>query len=58
MIAKKNALPLSLQAIYKDLSDKNKTEIREAILEGLVRNEYEEAFQYLLKISKIHGLKI
>jgi putative nucleotidyltransferase with HDIG domain len=34
-----------------------KNAIREAILEGEIRNDYEEAFQLMLKISKDLGLK-
>ncbi|OJW71375.1 MAG: tRNA nucleotidyltransferase [Candidatus Amoebophilus sp. 36-38] len=33
-----------------------KAAIKEAILEGEIRNEYEEAFQYMLKLGAVHGL--
>ncbi|MGB0525204.1 MAG: CCA tRNA nucleotidyltransferase [Flammeovirgaceae bacterium] len=34
-----------------------KLELREAILDGKIRNEYEEAFKFLLKVGARHGLK-
>ncbi len=33
-----------------------KNAMKEAILEGEIRNEYESAFQYMLQIGKVHGL--
>ena len=35
-----------------------KTEIREAILEGIIPNEYEPAFQYLLKVAEKRGINL
>lgn len=35
-----------------------KNEIREAVLEGVIKNEFEEAFQFLLELGKKRGLKI
>jgi poly(A) polymerase len=34
-----------------------KTAVREAILEGIIPNEYEKAFAYLLETASKHGLK-
>ncbi len=34
-----------------------KTELREAILEGKIRNEYEESFNFMLKIAEKLGIK-
>lgn len=51
MIAKKNALPLSLQTIYKDLSDKNKTEIREAFNKQFGFSEESKGFFYKMNGS-------
>jgi putative nucleotidyltransferase with HDIG domain len=33
-----------------------KTAIKEAILEGEIRNEYQEAFSYMLQVGQSHGL--
>ena len=33
-----------------------KAAIREAILEGIIRNDFQEAFDYMLEIGKDHGL--
>lgn len=35
-----------------------KSKIKEAILEGEIQNDYEEAFQYMIKIGKEIGLKV
>ncbi|TAF67866.1 MAG: HD domain-containing protein [Cytophagales bacterium] len=34
-----------------------KTAVREAILEGIIRNEYEEAYDYMLKAALVYGWK-
>lgn len=34
-----------------------KVAIKEAILEGTIKNEYEPAFQYMLQVGKMHGLE-
>lgn len=34
-----------------------KTEIREAILEGEIHNEFDEAFAFMIKVGEKHGLK-
>ena len=34
-----------------------KTEVREAILDGKIRNEFAEAYQYLLAQGERHGLR-
>jgi len=35
-----------------------KSEIKEAILDGKIRNNYNEAFEYLIVIAKKHGLRM
>ena len=35
-----------------------KSKIKEAILEGEIQNDYEEAFQYMIKIGEEIGLKV
>ena len=35
-----------------------KTEIKEAILEGQIRNDYNSAYEYLLEIAKLKGLAL
>ena len=35
-----------------------KNEIKEAILDGKIKNNYSEAFEYLIEISKKHGLRM
>ncbi|MFK8045379.1 MAG: CCA tRNA nucleotidyltransferase [Crocinitomicaceae bacterium] len=35
-----------------------KSEIKEAILDGKIRNNYNEAFEYLVEIAKKHGLRM
>lgn len=35
-----------------------KNEIKEAILEGAIRNDYNEAYEFLVKIALAHGLSI
>jgi hypothetical protein len=33
-----------------------KNEVREAILDGKIKNEYDQAFSFLLEIGQKHGL--
>ena len=35
-----------------------KTEIREAILDGKIKNEYQQAFSYMVEIGEKNGLTL
>ena len=35
-----------------------KSKIKEAILEGEIQNDYDEAFQYMIKVGEEIGLKV
>lgn len=35
-----------------------KTEIREAILDGIIKNDFDEAFQFMLEVGKKNGLNV